>query len=47
VVALPKNTAKGVKLPPVGFAESVGKSGTTVIVAAAALQRDLRPRVAR
>ena len=36
-VALAKNSAKGVKLPPVALAESVGKPGTTVIAAAAAL----------
>ena len=35
-MAFAKNTAKGVKLPPVALAESVGKPGTTLIVAAAA-----------
>ncbi len=36
VVALAKKTANGVKLPPVALAESVGKPGTTLMVAAAA-----------
>jgi hypothetical protein len=40
VVGLAKNTAKGVKFPLVALAESVGKPGTTVIVADAALAFD-------
>ena len=36
VVAFPKKTAKGVKLPPVVLAGSVGKPGTTLMVAKAA-----------
>jgi hypothetical protein len=36
VVGLAKKTAKGVKLPPVALAESVGKPGTTLIVVEAA-----------
>jgi hypothetical protein len=37
VVAFAKKTAKGVKSPPVDFAESVGNPGTMLIVVAAAL----------